>query len=224
MARKRKPGHEQVCIYCRENIADTTDHVPPESMLQQPYPLNLWTVPACTECNTSYSRDEEYFRAWVIGLFCFNEAAKEMFDGPIRACFDHSPRLKNKVFNSIGVEGERTFVTAEGDRLSRVVAKVVMGLHQLKCGFGPDKASRYEISFHHNEPPAVPPVLAACEFDRKLAPAFAFRYVMTCPQASSSIWQLTHFGEVHWLVYLSSLWATVPPQYAPEQLDLSGQG
>ena len=88
------------------------DHVPPEQMLQKPPPPNLWTVPACTECNTSYSRDEEYFRAWVIGLFCFNEAAKEMFDGPIRACFDHSPRLKDKVFNSIGVEGERTFVTA----------------------------------------------------------------------------------------------------------------
>lgn len=45
------------CIYCGE-IANTREHIPSKVFLAKPYPENLGIVPACQECNNSYSNDE----------------------------------------------------------------------------------------------------------------------------------------------------------------------
>lgn len=48
------------CLYCGES-SKTKDHVPSKNLLEKPYPKNLMTIPACDNCNKSYSLDEEYF-------------------------------------------------------------------------------------------------------------------------------------------------------------------
>ena len=40
----------------------TADHVPPKLFLEQPFPPNLLTVPACADCNQSFKADDEYAR------------------------------------------------------------------------------------------------------------------------------------------------------------------
>lgn len=45
------------CIYCGKK-ADTREHVPSKVFLLEPLPENLPTLPACLECNNSYSHDE----------------------------------------------------------------------------------------------------------------------------------------------------------------------
>lgn len=47
------------CVYCAAP-AITRDHVPPKALLEEPWPPNLRTVPACEACNGSWSLDEQY--------------------------------------------------------------------------------------------------------------------------------------------------------------------
>lgn len=56
-----------VCAYCGETESLTDDHVPPKLMLEEPYPKNLVTVPACFDCNQKFQKDDEYTRT-VIAL------------------------------------------------------------------------------------------------------------------------------------------------------------
>jgi len=57
----------RVCAYCRQLKKATVDHVPPKLLLEQPFPPNLLTVPACRDCNEGFKADDEYTRT-VIGL------------------------------------------------------------------------------------------------------------------------------------------------------------
>jgi hypothetical protein len=56
-----------VCAYCGAERPKTVDHVPPKLMLEEPYPANLVTVPACEDCNKKFMKNDEYTRT-VIAL------------------------------------------------------------------------------------------------------------------------------------------------------------
>ncbi len=56
-----------VCAYCGAENPQTVDHVPPKLMLEEPYPDNLVTVPACLDCNQKFMKNDEYTRT-VIAL------------------------------------------------------------------------------------------------------------------------------------------------------------
>jgi hypothetical protein len=60
-------NRHRTCAYCRKIKKSTGDHVPPKLLLEQPFPPNLLTVPACEDCNKSFKADDEYTRT-VIGL------------------------------------------------------------------------------------------------------------------------------------------------------------
>jgi len=51
------------CIYCGNN-ADSREHVPSKVFLSQPYPNDLFIVPSCKKCNSSFSNDELY--TWFV--------------------------------------------------------------------------------------------------------------------------------------------------------------
>jgi len=54
-----------VCAYCGADDPQTVDHVPPKLMLEEPYPDNLVTVPACQECNKKFMKNDEYTRTCI---------------------------------------------------------------------------------------------------------------------------------------------------------------
>ena len=56
------------CIHCARTLASrptNRDHVPTKSLLRPPLPGNLPVVEVCTECNESFSRDEQYTVAFL---------------------------------------------------------------------------------------------------------------------------------------------------------------
>jgi len=53
------------CTYCDADKDLTLDHVPPKLLLDRPYPKNLITVPACSSCNKSFQKDDEYLRTML---------------------------------------------------------------------------------------------------------------------------------------------------------------
>jgi hypothetical protein len=60
--------HKAWCIHCGAVLADVEnnlDHVPSKSILDRPFPNNLPTTRLCRSCNTSFSKDKEYFIAFL---------------------------------------------------------------------------------------------------------------------------------------------------------------
>ncbi len=57
----RDSRHDDVacCIYCGGE-PETKDHVPPKIFLDEPYPPDLPVVPACRDCNKSFSKNDLY--------------------------------------------------------------------------------------------------------------------------------------------------------------------
>jgi hypothetical protein len=81
------------CIYC-SCIANTKDHVPPKLLLEQPYPLNLKTVPACEKCNNAFADDERYFRDAIAHVGFVPSLQKKLKSGGVvMRSLEHSPAL-----------------------------------------------------------------------------------------------------------------------------------
>ena len=55
-------NRRRLCAYCGKAKKLTADHVPPKLFLEQPFPANLMTVPACGDCNQGFKADDEYTR------------------------------------------------------------------------------------------------------------------------------------------------------------------
>lgn len=62
-----EPVQEQRCCLCNIRVADSDEHVPPESWFGEPHP-QLITVRACEDCNNGSSRDDEYMRAFLCSM------------------------------------------------------------------------------------------------------------------------------------------------------------
>jgi hypothetical protein len=56
------------CIHCGAWLSDVPandDHVPTKSILHKPRPHHLPTVKVCSACNLKFSKDEQYFVAFL---------------------------------------------------------------------------------------------------------------------------------------------------------------
>lgn len=113
------------CVHCG-GCDETRDHVPSRVLLDEPFPENLPVVPACANCNGSFSRDEAY-------LACLVECALAgSIEGATRrrrvfAILERSPglaaRLSAARYESDGQVGFST----ETDRVRRVIVKLARG-------------------------------------------------------------------------------------------------
>lgn len=67
------------CIYCGA-IADTREHIPSKVFLNKPLPGDLPTLPACKNCNNSFSSDELYVNTYVecVKAICESKDIKSM--------------------------------------------------------------------------------------------------------------------------------------------------
>ncbi len=79
----------RVCYNCGKP-ADSKDHLPPKAFFPKPAPLDLITMPCCTDCNNGFSQLDEKFRIFVASEEQRSSAGLSI--------------LENKVFspNSIG--------------------------------------------------------------------------------------------------------------------------
>ena len=59
-----KRGTQMKCIYCGD-YADTREHCPSRTFLQEPRPCDLPVLPACKKCNNSFSADELYVKTYI---------------------------------------------------------------------------------------------------------------------------------------------------------------
>ncbi len=139
MADQNKSNIEQAptCFLCGEQ-ATTRDHVPPRGFFHK-VPSNIITIPACHTCNSSFAKDEEYFRT-MVAVECYDRssAAREVWQGQIiralwRKGFEGLRKrlLRNSMLvqlpAGIGMPPAAVFIV-EGGRAGRVIRKIVKGL------------------------------------------------------------------------------------------------
>ena len=97
-----KQTNQKTCYMC-ENIATTTEHIPPKVFFPEKkgsisidYRKNLMTVPSCEEHNLGKSDDDEYIFMLILSSYKNNPIAQDHFKKVIRA-IDKKPS-KGKVF------------------------------------------------------------------------------------------------------------------------------
>ena len=119
------------CVHCGEVIQEgeaDREHSPTKSLLNEPYPQELPTVPVHRVCNNGYSLDEEYFGAFLASVICGStDTDSEQFPAATRA-LKHSQRLRRRIELSRQVQGslwgssEIRWIP-EMERVNRVIVK-----------------------------------------------------------------------------------------------------
>ena len=104
------------CVHCGSGIdisGANRDHVPSKCLLQEPYPHNLPVVPSCVQCNSEFSKDEEYFSVFLQCVLRGSTDPKDHRDASVRKALRRSKRLGERI--------ERSKSKVETDEETRVV-------------------------------------------------------------------------------------------------------
>ncbi len=127
---RRTPNYGDVrqqgwCVFCGVHQPDSRDHVPSRVFLDDPLPEALSTVPACRECNVSFSEDEEY-------VACLIECAavgsvQSINRDKIRRILQHSPALSRRLEMAFHDQNGQLIIDAEAKRVNRVLVKLAQG-------------------------------------------------------------------------------------------------
>lgn len=123
------------CIHCGRPLGslDTNeDHVPSKSLLRKPRPHNLPVVTICTECNTSFSLDEQYAVTFLSCTLAGSTEPEKQPNASAARALAESPALRTLIERSrtvaTPVAGEiRTLWKPDLGRILRVVLKNARG-------------------------------------------------------------------------------------------------
>lgn len=130
-----------ICIYCGQ-IADTREHIPAKHFFKGSTEKNLIVVPSCKRCNSSFQKDEDFFRQfWVSMLIDRSLEATKLMENEISRSIKRTPALGWQMFRQMSLIdlvtssgaylGKGTaYKISEADsaRIDRVVTKIVKGL------------------------------------------------------------------------------------------------
>ena len=125
---------KDACVYCHGDC-DTVDHIPSKVFLDKPYPDNLFVVPACRDCNISFSKDEEYVAVFIEWLKSMQNGTDEFGRSQIEKALNHSPKLEDRLFSSIVLdENDYPLFQPEHERIKNVIRKHAIGLMYYEMG------------------------------------------------------------------------------------------
>jgi hypothetical protein len=124
------------CIHCARWIGEVEsnrDHVPSRSLLRQPYPENLPTVPVCKSCNEGFSSDEEYFAAFLAAVLTGSADPERQANPRVQRILKRSPALRKRIESAhaesrtLFDDEARVVWTPERERIDRVILKNARG-------------------------------------------------------------------------------------------------
>ncbi len=117
------------CVHCGTTLEvenSNRDHVPTKALLRPPPPDSLPIVDVCSECNNSFSLDEEYVVAFLASVISGStEVNADRFPRAHRA-LAHSEGLRRRIQESQTRESQDHW-RPELDRIERVMEKNARG-------------------------------------------------------------------------------------------------
>jgi len=215
-------GHSagNICAYCGSSDNLTDDHVPPKNLFPKPRPNNLITVPACANCLSSTSKDDEYFRIKM----CFRDdvgkhpSARANLDPIFRSLTRKKATGLRKQFLSdiryvelktpAGLYlGKRLGYNVDVTRIHRVVERTVRGLYFTESGniLGLNNEVRVYLNEDLQEQPqnVIDQLRKTIIAPLATYPAkvignnvFLYRYHIAKDNPLVSVWGLSFYGKV----------------------------
>jgi hypothetical protein len=219
------PLKSALCIYCRVNVANELDHVPPKCLFPRPRPADLVTVPSCADCNRRFGRDDEYFRD-VLALYTFDSDGlpelkrlqdamlrslrRERVRPPARRMLERS-RTDWVPYRSTLAERVR-LVPVKMNRIGRTVERVVQGLHFHETGrvLPPShaprvidsgsmrKVSRLDLPFFQD----LFAPLSRAEWKSIGHRAFGYAVTPARDAPDSTVWAVSFFGALIFVAFI----------------------
>jgi hypothetical protein len=118
----------RLCVYCG-GPADTSDHAPPRCFLRRPLPSNLMTLPACRQCNSGFSFDENLV-ATLIALTSNHPdlIAERQPGGRVDRATVRDARLRSMIEGARRDDGNYELAGELLASFDRVMRKTVQGL------------------------------------------------------------------------------------------------
>lgn len=115
------------CTFCGAEPT-TRDHCPSKVLLDEPFPTNLPVVPACAECNQSFSLDEQYLACFIECVICGTADPSGVKRTNVRRILRAKPQLASKVLDALSSneQGQKTW-RPDMDRVRNVVTKLARG-------------------------------------------------------------------------------------------------
>ncbi len=133
------------CIPCAEKShigRYSRDHVPSKALLNLPYPEDLMDVGMCQECNSGFSKDEEYFAAFLASVISGSTEPDSLRFPTASRILARNPRLRSRIDAARHMEatpskGAVAIWTPELERIERVIVKNARGhvLYELGQAF-----------------------------------------------------------------------------------------
>jgi len=139
--------HEEVledCYICARPLGDEEqdeEHVVPKCLFNSEDRQKLITLPAHKSCNSSFSKDDEYFRLCITAVAYEQPQAQKLWNGPVMRGV-HRPQsrgFKTSILNKIlPVEvhsqaglylGNAEAMLQDPDRIHKVVNRITRGLY-----------------------------------------------------------------------------------------------
>ena len=139
------------CIPCSvddHNVQYSRDHVPSKVLLDSPYPENLMQVGMCQQCNSGFSKDEEYFAAFLASVICDSTEPDPEWFPTASGILAHKPQLRSRIDRARQVQGtlwdgaEVRWVP-ELARIEQVIVKNACGHILFDTGEVPDGPPSY---------------------------------------------------------------------------------
>lgn len=197
---------KHICTFCGEP-ASTRDHIPPKCMFPNNSRKNLITVPACRECNSATSKDDEYFRMVVASASNAGSAAAKILREKVVPGAKIKPGLVNmfrssihdiEVFSECGTcIGERPAYKYQASRVQPIVDKIVRGLFYKNFG---EYLSRGYCVDNFGIQPDLPaemiPMITTLPINKVVANVFEYRCYADPEDPHHSYWFLMFYEDV----------------------------
>ena len=108
------------------------DHIPSKALLNSPYPENLMQVGMCQKCNSGFSKDEEYFAAFLASVLSGSTEPDPLRFSTASRTLARKPPLRRRIDAARRVEATPsgdTMITwiPELERIERVIVKNACG-------------------------------------------------------------------------------------------------
>jgi hypothetical protein len=144
------------CVYCGA-AADSRDHVPSRILLDDPLPDSLPVVKACSDCNGSFSLDEEYLACFLECVIAGSANPELLSRTKIKRVLSSKKELAARIEScKRGNDGGALLWEPEWKRVNNVILKLAKG------------HAAYELFPQWNEPDElqVLPLIAMDESER----------------------------------------------------------
>lgn len=208
----------RLCVHCGKPGAISDDHLPPKNLFARPLPSDLIKVPACQRCNSSCSKDDEYFRLKIalddevsdhpvvkLNLNSILKSLEREEAGGLRRLVAADTRMVNLLSPGGVYLGKRLAFEVDLVRIFRVVACTVRGLYFHETGRR--LSDEYAVGVNSDDTLMEEPLdvlaqwqeaiirpMAAVPEKRIGDGVFGYRHVITTEDQDTSVWVLTFYG------------------------------